>query len=85
MKMVRVLQFSGVALSHFFRKGLLIVHFLGNWGEFVAIPTEKTLKAAETKLQDNTKFLQFVQRALSWDSKARPTAGELLQDPWLSN
>ncbi|KAG9252510.1 protein kinase [Emericellopsis atlantica] len=57
----------------------------GNWSEFVPIPREKTLAAAETKLEDNTKFLRFMRRALTWDPAARPTAKELLQDPWLNN
>ncbi|KAF4974630.1 hypothetical protein FZEAL_8489 [Fusarium zealandicum] len=57
----------------------------GNWGEFVPIPREKTLAAVETKLADNTKFLQFMRRALTWDPAARPTAKELLQDPWLND
>ncbi|TQN64388.1 Serine/threonine-protein kinase SRPK, partial [Colletotrichum shisoi] len=29
----------------------------GAWGEFVPVPTEKTLEAAETKLEDKAKFL----------------------------
>ncbi|KAG7136332.1 Serine/threonine-protein kinase AFC3 like [Verticillium longisporum] len=57
----------------------------GNWSEFVPIPKERTLEAAETKLGDNTKFLQFIRRALAWDPDARPTAKELLQDPWLKD
>ncbi|GAB1316321.1 hypothetical protein MFIFM68171_06531 [Madurella fahalii] len=55
----------------------------GNWGGFVPIPTEKTLEAAETKLKDKTRFLQFIRKALAWDPTKRPTAKELLQDPWL--
>ncbi|KAF4469567.1 kinase domain-containing [Fusarium albosuccineum] len=55
----------------------------GKWDEFVPIPREKTLEASETKLKDNTKFLQFIRRALAWDPSKRPTARELLQDPWL--
>jgi serine/threonine protein kinase len=51
----------------------------------VPIPKEKILEAAETKLENNTKFLQFIRRALSWDPDARPTAKELLQDPWLKD
>ncbi|KAK9258479.1 kinase-like domain-containing protein [Lipomyces tetrasporus] len=54
----------------------------GKWGDFVSIPA-KNLEAAETKLEDNTRFLQFIRRALTWDPKERPTARELLQDPWL--
>jgi serine/threonine protein kinase len=49
----------------------------------VPIPTEKTLEAVETKLQDKTKLLKFIRRALTWDPEERPTAKELLQDPWL--
>ncbi|VUC36261.1 unnamed protein product [Clonostachys rosea] len=55
----------------------------GKWGEFVPIPTGRTLEAAETKLKDNAKFLAFIRRALTWDPKKRPTAKELLKDPWL--
>ncbi|KAG8418644.1 hypothetical protein J3459_012165 [Metarhizium acridum] len=55
----------------------------GNWGDFVPIPSEKTLEAAETKLKDKTKFLQFMRRTLAWDPKIRPTAKELMMDPWL--
>ncbi|KAK9238774.1 kinase-like domain-containing protein [Lipomyces kononenkoae] len=54
----------------------------GKWGELVSIPA-KTLEAAETKLDDKTKFLQFIRRTLTWDPKSRPMARELLQDPWL--
>lgn len=55
----------------------------GNWGDFVPIPSEKTLDAAEMKLKDKTKFLQFMRRTLAWDPKMRPTAKELMTDPWL--
>ncbi|KAI1820822.1 kinase-like domain-containing protein [Xylaria intraflava] len=55
----------------------------GKWGEFVPIPIEKTLEASETKLKDKSKFLQFIRRALAWDPSKRPTAKELLRDPWL--
>ncbi|UPK99892.1 hypothetical protein LCI18_010827 [Fusarium solani-melongenae] len=55
------------------------------WDEFVPIPEEKTLEAAETKLKDKTKFLAFLRRALAWDPNDRPTAKELLQDPWLTS
>ncbi|GJD03061.1 protein kinase [Colletotrichum higginsianum] len=57
----------------------------GTWGEFVPIPTEKTLEAAETKLEDSAKFLRFIRRALTWDPNDRPTARQLLQDPWLTD
>ncbi|KXX80345.1 Serine/threonine-protein kinase SRPK [Madurella mycetomatis] len=57
----------------------------GNWAGLVPIPMEKTLEATETKLKDKTKFLQFIRRTLAWDPQKRPTARELLQDPWLTN
>lgn len=56
---------------------------LDKWDEFVPIPEEKTLEAAETKLKDKAKFLAFMRRALAWDPNDRPTAKELLKDPWL--
>ncbi len=59
------------------------VETLGNWGNFVPIPTNKTLEACDTKLEENTKFLAFIRRALTWDPEKRPTARELLRDPWL--
>ncbi|KAJ4213016.1 hypothetical protein NW759_011277 [Fusarium solani] len=55
------------------------------WDEFVPIPKDKTLEAAETKLKDKTRFLAFMRKALGWDPNDRPTAKELLQDPWLSS
>ncbi|KAG6031391.1 hypothetical protein E4U41_007583 [Claviceps citrina] len=55
----------------------------GNWTDFVPIPWERTLEARETKLQDKKKFLQFMRRALAWDPSDRPTARDLLADPWL--
>ena len=55
----------------------------GIWGEFVPIPVERTLEMAESKLDDKTKFPQFMRRALAWDPRERPTARELLEDPWL--
>ncbi|OHF00685.1 protein kinase domain-containing protein [Colletotrichum orchidophilum] len=56
----------------------------GNWGNFLPIPRGKTLETLETKLENNLKFLQFIRRALTWDPNARPTARQLLQDPWLT-
>lgn len=55
----------------------------GSWRGIVPIPWEKTMEAAETKLEDKTKFLQFMRRTLAWDPSQRPTARELLDDPWL--
>ncbi|KAG6018178.1 hypothetical protein E4U43_007261 [Claviceps pusilla] len=55
----------------------------GTWHGIVPIPWEKTMEAAETKLEDKSKFLQFMRRTLAWDPSKRPTARELLDDPWL--
>ncbi|KAL2203243.1 hypothetical protein CC79DRAFT_1373390 [Sarocladium strictum] len=55
----------------------------GNWGDFVPIPAGKTFEAVDTKLQDKTKFLNFIHRDLTWASEERPTTKALLQDPWL--
>lgn len=67
-------------------QGLLTVSScLDKWDVFVPMPKDKTLKAAETKLKDKTRFLAFMRKALGWDPNDRPTAKELLQDPWLSS
>ncbi|KAG6003500.1 hypothetical protein E4U21_001991 [Claviceps maximensis] len=55
----------------------------GNWIGSVPIPFERTLESVETKLEDKTKFLKFMRRALAWDPHKRPTAAELLEDPWI--
>ncbi|TFY83146.1 hypothetical protein EWM64_g861 [Hericium alpestre] len=34
--------------------------------------------------RDNTGFLRFMQRILQWEPEKRPTAAELLKDPWLA-
>ncbi|KAF1817290.1 kinase-like protein [Eremomyces bilateralis CBS 781.70] len=33
--------------------------------------------------EDKTRFLRFIRRMLCWDPDARPTAKELVHDPWL--
>lgn len=79
MKTVRV------PISPYLSRLLTVSSRLDKWNEFVPIPKEKTLEAAETKLKDKTKFLTFIRRALAWDPNDRPTAKELLQDSWLTN
>ncbi|CRK33511.1 hypothetical protein BN1723_016040 [Verticillium longisporum] len=56
-----------------------------NWRNFVPIPRGKPLEAMGSKLENNLKFLQSIRRALTWDPDTRPTAGQLLQDPWLTD
>jgi serine/threonine protein kinase len=42
------------------------------------------MEALETRLEDNSGFLQFIRRALTWMPEKRATAKDLLQDPWLT-
>ncbi|KAK1703148.1 protein kinase domain-containing protein [Colletotrichum lupini] len=56
-----------------------------NWRNLVPIPRGKPLEAVGSKLENNLKFLQFIRRALTWDPDTRPTAEQLLQDPWLTD
>jgi hypothetical protein len=46
---------------------------------------ETSLEAEATALEGEAKaeFLRFLRRLLQWDSKKRPSALELLKDPWL--
>lgn len=59
-------------------------HILGNWLGLAPIPQGRTLEALETKLEGKTGFLRFIWRTLTWLPGERPTAKELLQDPWLT-
>ena len=34
---------------------------------------------------DSSKFLRFMRRMLQWEPEKRPTAVELLEDPWLED
>ncbi|KAL0959526.1 hypothetical protein HGRIS_011239 [Hohenbuehelia grisea] len=60
----------------------------GNWTspKGVSVPP-LALETAETALKaagkDNTAFLNFMKRILVWDPTHRPTAAQLLEDPWL--
>ncbi|KAJ9234302.1 hypothetical protein DTO169E5_6646 [Paecilomyces variotii] len=55
----------------------------GQWLGLAPIPRDRTLEALETRLEDKRGFLRFIRRALTWMPEERPTAKELLQDPWL--
>lgn len=56
----------------------------GNWKADVEIP-KTSLEEEEKVLQgeERDKFLAFMRRILQWDSDDRPSAKELLDDPWL--
>lgn len=51
--------------------------------ELPDIPYKRTLESLETRLEDKTSFLNFMRRVLTWEAGLRPTAKELLDDPWL--
>ncbi|KAF7552431.1 hypothetical protein G7046_g7410 [Stylonectria norvegica] len=55
----------------------------GKWLELAPIPTDRTLEALETRLEDSSGFLKFLRKALTWIPEERATARELLEDPWL--
>lgn len=57
---------------------------IGEWKGLAPIPWSRTLEELETRLDDNRDFLRFVLRALTWLPENRPTAKELLKDPWLT-
>ncbi|EFE38193.1 protein kinase, putative [Trichophyton verrucosum HKI 0517] len=57
----------------------------GEWLELAPIPEGRTLESVENRLENNEKFLKFIRRALTWMPEERPTAKELMQDPWLTS
>ncbi|RMD42061.1 hypothetical protein DV735_g3061, partial [Chaetothyriales sp. CBS 134920] len=54
----------------------------GNWLDQAPIPPNRTLEELETRLKDPSRFIAFLRRVLTWIPEQRPTAKELLQDPW---
>lgn len=42
------------------------------------------MEALESRLENNSGFLRFIRRALTWMPEERATAKELLEDPWLT-
>ncbi|KAJ4326722.1 hypothetical protein N0V84_002838 [Fusarium piperis] len=55
----------------------------GGWLGLAPIPPNRTLEELETRLKDPSRFIAFLRRVLTWAPEERPTAKELLQDPWL--
>ncbi|KAH7268816.1 kinase-like domain-containing protein [Fusarium solani] len=55
----------------------------GDWLGLAPIPPNRTLEELETRLKDPSRFIAFLRRVLTWVPEERPTAKELLQDPWL--
>lgn len=56
----------------------------GNWKNTVPLP-DRSLEglAADIQGEDVEGFLRWLRLALRWDPQERPTALELLMDPWL--
>ncbi|KAK9384674.1 kinase-like domain-containing protein [Lipomyces mesembrius] len=57
----------------------------GNWEGGIEIPP-MSLEDFEKNLHGSSKvpFLQFMRKMLQWAPEARPSAKELLSDPWLT-
>lgn len=55
----------------------------GEWLDLTPIPDGRTMEALDTRSQDKTGFFGFLRKTLTWMPEDRPTARELLQDPWL--
>ncbi|KAF5710779.1 CMGC SRPK kinase [Fusarium globosum] len=56
----------------------------GKWLGLAPIPKGRSLEELETRLEDSTGFIAFLRRVLTWMPEDRPTAKELLRDPWVS-
>ncbi|KAF5711542.1 CMGC SRPK kinase [Fusarium mundagurra] len=56
----------------------------GKWLGLAPIPKNRSLEELEARLKDSTGFIAFLRRVLTWMPEDRPTAKELLQDPWLT-
>lgn len=65
---------------------VLIVEFLvlGNWKAVVLLPDVSLERLAEEfTSKDKDGFLRFLRRMLQWAPEERPTAEQLVFDPWL--
>lgn len=82
MKRVRL---GVLPLSHGRFMGTNIFSSTGNWLGLAPIPTDRTLEKLETRLKDSTGFITFLRRVLTWIPEERPSARELLDDPWLTD
>lgn len=51
-----------------------------------SIPS-RSLEDSEKRLEGQSKalFLQFIRKMLQWEPEKRPTAAELLENPWLTS
>jgi serine/threonine-protein kinase SRPK3 len=69
-------EFPVEMLTYYFRPG--------NWRGLVPIPS-MNLEQLEQRLQGEDKdgYLQFLRKMLCWIPEERPTAEELIFDPWL--
>ena len=58
---------------------------LGLWRGLADIP-QKSFEDSEKYLEGNRKelLIQFLRKMLQWDPEKRPSARELLNDPWLN-
>jgi serine/threonine-protein kinase SRPK3 len=57
---------------------------VGNWRGLVPIP-KIDLEGLEQRLdgEEKNRFLHFIRKMLCWTPEERPTAGEIIYDPWL--
>lgn len=60
------------------------IQYLGNWRGLVPIPNVD-LEGLEQRLdsEDKNGFLHFIRKMLCWLPEQRPTASEVIFDPWL--
>ncbi|QGI63646.1 hypothetical protein CEK26_007597 [Fusarium fujikuroi] len=56
----------------------------GKWLRLAPIPKGRSPEELETRLEDSTGLTAFLRRVLTWMPENRPTAKELLRDPWVS-
>jgi serine/threonine protein kinase len=57
----------------------------GIWKVKAPIPWHHNLDKLHVEAKDSVGFKKFVRRCLAWRPEDRPTAKELLEDPWLKD